>query len=508
MIDIISSKRNAIISEMSRVFKESSDINAADEWMGKILDGFVSTVMAKEGEKSSDFLLTLERFLNNTKDKGYDLDIWIKVMAVVRKELISFINCEKLSLAESLCQQASMLIEEVSQREQAYRIFKKETKSRILREIESTLLTTFSVSILMDILAKQLPRLEIPGFYLALYDDLQENGEHGDNDRARLVLAYGKSGFNSEGRMKLDQGGNHLLSRQLLPESFFPDHRFSFIIEPLNFQESHLGYAIFEVGQLNGVIYDSLRGQISSALQGALLIEQVQKHAKNLDAIVAHTLSASEKIQNTISETSRQAQAVSKTAQLSMEVSKTGNDAISCTISGMDVIKQQVEGIAGTILTLSKHTKQIGEIIAAMENIVAQSKILSINASIQAARYGDKGLGFSVVAREMSKLAEQSRDATSKISYILNEIYKTTNTAVESTKEGSLGVQEGMKLASNAGDAIHNLTATIEEAARLAIEITNRTDQQANAIDQLVKAVQSIKEASLQTSSSFKDIGL
>jgi methyl-accepting chemotaxis protein len=361
----------------------------------------------------------------------------------------------------------------------------------------------------MDILAKHLPRLDIPCFYLALYDNQEkENASGNAYQMSKLVLAYDKTRYQDNGRAKLETGELHFLSRQLLPEVMFPDHRYSLIVEPLNFQDKQLGFVMFEAGPLNGVIYESLRGQISSALQGALLLEQVKRNALQLDTVVVHTLSASEEIQKSISETSLQAQTVSKTAQVSIDVTKTGNDAILKTVSGMETIRRQVEDIAQSILTLTKYTKQIGEIINAMENIVSQSKILSINASIQAARYGNKAQGFSVVAHEMSKLAEQSREATKKISYILNEIQTSAAAAVIATKEGSKGVEEGMKLAGNAGESIHNLSAIIEEAARLALQISKSTEQQTNSIDKLVKEVHSIKEASTQTSSSFKEIGL
>jgi methyl-accepting chemotaxis protein len=133
---------------------------------------------------------------------------------------------------------------------------------------------------------------------------------------------------------------------------------------------------------------------------------------------------------------------------------------------------------------------------------------LALNASIEAARAGDEGRGFAVVAREMRHLSGQSREATTKVSDILNEIQRAANTAVMVTEEGSKGAQEGMKLADSAGDSIRNLAAIIEEAARVAIQIAASTHQQTNAMDQLVVAMKSIKAASTQTSDSIKEAGL
>jgi DNA-binding LacI/PurR family transcriptional regulator len=508
--EIVAAERVKLLADMSQVIGDDAvDSDVVSAWMERVLDGFFADLAKKEKEEPSAFLPALEKVLNNVKEAGHEQDMWHGVLSILRRRILPHLNHDVLSRAESLWQQARVLIGETARREQTRRASQAEQRSRMLREIETALRTTLSVTVLMDILAQNLPRLGIPSFYVALYEEPQKpNSPKTSYERSRLALAYDDVKPSGSGKVKLDPAGLQFHSSQLLPEGMLPNRQYCFVIEPLYFQERQLGFVVFELGPLDGEIYESLRGQISSALQGTLLLEQVQKHAVQLDTIVAHTLKTSEEMQRTISETSRQAQAVSKTAQVSIDVSKTGNDAVANTITGMGSIRRQVEDIAQSILVLSRHTRQIGEITRTMEDIAAQSNILSINASIQAARYGSKGLGFTVVAREMRQLAEQSREATTKITYILNEIQSAANTAVIVTEEGSKGVQQGMKLAGYAGEAIHNLSATIEEAARMALQISHSTDQQANAIDQLVKAVKSIKDASTQTSSSFKEVGL
>ena len=240
----------------------------------------------------------------------------------------------------------------------------------------------------------------------------------------------------------------------------------------------------------------------------ALYREQVQSHAEQLDIIVSQTLTTSEEMQAAISETSRQAMIVSDAAQVSMDVSKTGQEAVSNTVSGMDTIKHQVDDITESILTLTKRIDRVGEIIQAVEDIVSKSDVLAINASIQAARAGNMGVGFAVVSREIRKLAEQSRSATAKISGILNEIQIAANNAVSVTKDGSIGAEKGMEVAGHAGESISQLSAIIEESAKMAIQISISTNQQAKAVAQLVNAVKSIKEKSNLTSSSFSEFGL
>ena len=108
----------------------------------------------------------------------------------------------------------------------------------------------------------------------------------------------------------------------------------------------------------------------------------------------------------------------------------------------------------------------------------------------------------------MRNLAQQSSAATSNIHHILEEIRSAAESAVSATRVGSQGTSDGMRLAGRAGQTIHDLTETIEDAARLAVQISDSTDQQANAMDQLVQEVKKIKEASAQTSLRFEEAGL
>jgi methyl-accepting chemotaxis protein len=293
-----------------------------------------------------------------------------------------------------------------------------------------------------------------------------------------------------------------------LPEGMRDPGRHSFLIEPLYFQDRQLGYVAFEMGPVDGVLYDSLRGAISSALQGSLLLEQVQEHSRQLDDVVIQTLSTSEEMQVSLAEAARQAEKVSRSAQASMDVSKGGQEAIADMISGMKSIQGQVGDIARSIGSLSERTNQIVTIVKAVEDIASQSEVLAINASIQAARAGDAGRGFAVVAREMRTLAEQSTSATANINGIISEIKKAAEVAVAVTDQGMQGAQAGMRLASQAGTTISDLSATIGESANMAIQISDSSSQQVKAMNELLKAVQAIKEASSNASTSFKAAGL
>ena len=234
--------------------------------------------------------------------------------------------------------------------------------------------------------------------------------------------------------------------------------------------------------------------QAASTQQTASAAEQ--------DATVTQTVATVEEVRTTVVQTAERAQAVAEVSRESISISREGQNALTATIDGMQLIRQRVENIAETILMLSERTQQIGEIIETVNAIADQSKLLALNASIEAARAGDEGRGFAVVAMEVRQLAEQSREATERVGDILSEIQQATNTAVMVTEEGSKGAAAGIELVDRAGDAIRELARTIESAAEAAIQIAASTHQQTNGMDQLGTAMTQIKQATVQTAAS------
>jgi methyl-accepting chemotaxis protein len=224
--------------------------------------------------------------------------------------------------------------------------------------------------------------------------------------------------------------------------------------------------------------------------------------AQEQDAVVTETTATVNEVRATVTETAERAQSVAETAQLSVDISRNGTESVSKTIDGMELIRRRVEDIADNILVLSEHTQQIGEIIATVNNLADQSRMLALNASVEAARAGAEGKGFAVVAMEVRTLADQNRDATVQVREILGEIQRATNSAVMVTEEGSKGVDTGQNLVNKAGESIRELAKAIEDAAMAALQIAASTRQQTIGMDQLTNAMRTIKHATTETVSS------
>ncbi len=486
--DIIAAQRNMILADMVHMLKNENNTGDSDKLTAQLLDNLVLSMTGEYKPGDSPFLLTLEKILYQLGDSHSSLNSWQNVLSAMRRQLLPFLDRAMIQSADSLFHQGRMIINEMTIQKMELKEHQSETRYAVLRNIETELISTFSVTGIMEILKDNIGRLGIPACYLALYES---------DGKSKMLLAGNRilSGETASDNILFD-------TSRLIPVEFLPDRQFSLIAEPLYFQEKQLGYVLFEIGPKDGAIYNSLRGIISSALEGAILLEQVRLHTDQLDEIVGHTVTTSEEIQAAVNETARQALLVSDAAKLSMDVSRTGQDAVSDTVTGMETIQLQVRNIADSIESLSRRTMQIEDIIKAVEDIVSESEVLAINASIQAARAGDKGLGFAVVAREMRALARQSSAATANISNILGEIRTAADAAVSATVEGREGARQGMVLAGNAGKAIQELSVTIEKAADMALQISAGTEQQSNAINQLVEAVRSI-EAGIKDSASI-----
>src|SRR2546429_5481422 len=123
----------------------------------------------------------------------------------------------------------------------------------------------------------------------------------------------------------------------------------------------------------------------------------------------------------------------------------------------MQGIRGQMSSIAESILSLSAQSQAIGAIIASVDDLAAQSKLLAVNAAIEAAKAGEQGKGFAVVAQEVKSLAEQSKQATVQVRKLLNDIQKATSAAVMATEQGNKAVEAGVKQSTEAGGSIRVL---------------------------------------------------
>lgn len=234
-----------------------------------LLSSFLKEI---NGQEDHSFLSTLDEILSHVIQEEGDILSWQDALSIMRQEFLNTISDIKLKImAEDLWQQARVMIGENAERIQAYKRFVAKQQDITVREIGQALITKFELSDLIHTIEEEIPRLNIHVCYLVIYDDKLKPPVN-----SKLIL-----GYNESGSLKIDENGIVFPSKELLPASVFDSLKnFSVIVVPLFFNENDIGYCIFSVGLKEGVIYDALRVQISTSLEGSLLLQELKKKQK------------------------------------------------------------------------------------------------------------------------------------------------------------------------------------------------------------------------------------
>lgn len=232
-------------------------------------------------------------------------------------------------------------------------------------------------------------------------------------------------------------------------------------------------------------------------------VEQVKKDtASQSSGITEQASSINEitaslgEIEKTSSQTLEKAKMLGALATQTCTQGQQGLQVVEQSRTAMSDIRSKVQQIAQTIVDLNNQTQQISKITDAVNNLARQSKILALNASIEAAKAGKAGKGFAVVAAEVKNLAEQSEQSTQAIQKILEDIRLATERALMVTEEGTKGVDQGASLVEKAGESIHKLDEAINETNKATQQIEAAISQETVGIEQITLGMNEINQVS------------
>jgi methyl-accepting chemotaxis protein len=216
--------------------------------------------------------------------------------------------------------------------------------------------------------------------------------------------------------------------------------------------------------------------------------------------------SAVEEMTRTILDTSANSSAASDAAKKAGDIAKDGGKVVNETIEGMIRIADVVKKSAVTVQALGNSSDQIGEIIQVIDDIADQTNLLALNAAIEAARAGEHGRGFAVVADEVRKLAERTTKATKEIANMIKQIQRDTSGAVNSMEEGTGEVEKGKSLADRAGDSLKEIIKGSEEVVDISIQVAAASEEQSSAAEQISKNIDAISSVTQQSSAGLQQI--
>ncbi len=243
----------------------------------------------------------------------------------------------------------------------------------------------------------------------------------------------------------------------------------------------------------------------TSSIELSSTADHVARAAEGQEARAVQSASAVEEMTMTAGEVARNSTEAARIAQETAETARNGQAVMTQTVSGMQQVSEAVVQAANIITTLGRSSDQIGEIVRVIEDIADQTNLLALNAAIEAARAGEQGRGFAVVADEVRKLAERTTKATKEIGDMIRQIQQDTKSAVSSMDQGTNQVGHGVELANKTGETLSTIHSMINSTADMIQQIASAAEEQSSASRQIAGDLESMTQTTRETSSGIAD---
>lgn len=241
----------------------------------------------------------------------------------------------------------------------------------------------------------------------------------------------------------------------------------------------------------------------TSSSQIATTIEEQERTASEQAASVNETTTTMDELGASSRQSAEQAEAAANAAQQALSLADGGTQAVAQTLEGMNSLKNKVGAIASQILRLSEQTTEIGSISQLVSDLANQTNMLALNAAVEAVRAGEHGKGFSVVATEIRKLADRSKQSAQKINDLVGEIQRAINSTVMVTDEGTKTVDKNVTITRETATSFSGVANAVNNVVLNNQQISLNIKQQAAAIQQVVQAMNTINQAAQENASGI-----
>jgi methyl-accepting chemotaxis protein len=265
------------------------------------------------------------------------------------------------------------------------------------------------------------------------------------------------------------------------------------LTEAINKMSSSLTQIVSDV---NSSAHDVASAATEIAASSEEMASGLNEQAKQVTQISA----AIEEMSASVVEVAKKSGDAANNASESGKVATEGGKVVNQTIEGMQAINDAVTASAASVTELGKRGAQIGQIIEVINDIADQTNLLALNAAIEAARAGEHGRGFAVVADEVRKLADRTTKATEEIAESIKAIQTETDGAVKRMSVGTEQVQKGVELATGAGVSLQKIVASAQQVASMIQSIAAAAEEQSAASEQVSKNVETISSVTKQSS--------
>ena len=273
---------------------------------------------------------------------------------------------------------------------------------------------------------------------------------------------------------------------------------------------------VARLSRATNALLDNLEGMIgrvamvtqqlaSAAVQLSATAVEISGGTARLTSRATHTAAAVEEMNATVGQVAQNSGKAACLARETVETAKDGGAVVANTIEGMELLSEAVSSSSTIITELGKSSDQIGVIVGTIEDIADQTNLLALNAAIEAARAGEQGRGFAVVADEVRKLAERTTKATKEISDMIRQIQQDTRGAVDSMQHGKEKVSAGVDLANKTGEALTRIVRMVSESADMIQQIAVASEEQSTATQQIAADIENVAQVTKESAAGANE---
>ena len=266
--------------------------------------------------------------------------------------------------------------------------------------------------------------------------------------------------------------------------------------------------AIQNIKEMMLQVSEAVGATASASTQISSSSEEMAAGAQEQSSQTTEVASAVEQMTKTILETTRNATTAAQKSKEAGNIAFEGGKVVEETVAGMNRIADVVKQSANIVRELGKSSDQIGEIIQVIDDIADQTNLLALNAAIEAARAGEQGRGFAVVADEVRKLAERTTNATKEIADMIKKIQKDTGGAVESIEMGTKEVEKGKELANKAGESLKLIINGTNEVVDVVTQVAVASEEQSATSEQISKNIEAISSVTHESANGVQQIAM
>ncbi len=206
----------------------------------------------------------------------------------------------------------------------------------------------------------------------------------------------------------------------------------------------------------------------------------------------------------TVQEVARSAENAADAARIADERVKEGNQIVAETISSINDLSREVEGAADVIHGLETESQEIGSVLDVIRDIAEQTNLLALNAAIEAARAGEQGRGFAVVADEVRTLASRTQTSTQEIQSMIERIQQSAGNAVSTMESGRTQTQTSVKKATKAGHALEAINESVGTISDMNAQIASAAEEQSAVAEEINRNMVEIRQITEQTATGAK----